>query len=62
CGIQNGWVSCNELNLLFWLPATLRNGFWSPHNTLVIAKQQTLLSYENFVHGSDWTMCYASPQ
>ncbi|KAJ7479262.1 WD40-repeat-containing domain protein [Mycena latifolia] len=56
--IHQGWVSCNSSDLLFWLPSPHRFGLWSPHNTVVISCQQTLLSYENFVHGSQWAQCY----
>ncbi|KAF7352032.1 Reverse transcriptase-RNase H-integrase [Mycena venus] len=46
--IHNGWVSHLPSELLFWLPMPYRFGPWSPHNTLVIGQEQTLLSYENF--------------
>ncbi|KAJ6511662.1 hypothetical protein DFH09DRAFT_1198234 [Mycena vulgaris] len=59
---NNGWVSCCSSELLFWLPAHHRIGLWSPHNTLVIGRQQTQLSYENFVHGSEWAKCYAEAE
>ncbi|KAJ6629689.1 hypothetical protein B0H10DRAFT_1775984, partial [Mycena sp. CBHHK59/15] len=52
------WVSCRSSELLFWLPAPHRIGLWSPHNTLVIGKQQTCLIYDDFVHGTEWTDCY----
>ncbi|KAJ7508945.1 hypothetical protein B0H11DRAFT_1676845, partial [Mycena galericulata] len=52
------WVSCNPSEPLFWLPSHHRIGLWSPHNTLVIGTQQTILSYENFVHGTEWVKCY----
>ncbi|KAJ7785064.1 WD40 repeat-like protein [Mycena maculata] len=44
-------------NLLFWLPSTHRMGFWMPHNTLILGQQQTLLSYDNLAHGSEWAEC-----
>ncbi|KAJ7202947.1 quinon protein alcohol dehydrogenase-like superfamily [Mycena haematopus] len=57
--IHNGWVSCLPSELLFWLPVPLRAGLWSPYNTLVIGREQTLLSYDQFVYGTDWAKCYA---
>ncbi|KAJ7454251.1 hypothetical protein FB451DRAFT_1049929 [Mycena latifolia] len=57
--ISGGWVSCIPSEPLFWVPASLRNGLWSPYNTQVIGRQQTKLMYERFVHGTDWTKCYA---
>ncbi|KAJ7748434.1 hypothetical protein B0H16DRAFT_907442 [Mycena metata] len=60
--IHNGWVSYLPSELLFWLPLPLRVGLWSPHTTLVIGQQQTLLSYKNFVYGPDWAKCAESPQ
>ncbi|KAJ7688029.1 hypothetical protein B0H17DRAFT_911381, partial [Mycena rosella] len=56
--IQNGWVSCIPSELLFWVPSHQRIGLWSPYNTLVIGQQQTKLSYDNFVHGTNWAKCY----
>ncbi|KAJ7106013.1 hypothetical protein C8R44DRAFT_638947, partial [Mycena epipterygia] len=58
CRIQDGWVSCNSADLLFWLPSTLRTGFWTPHTSLVVGQQQILLSYDNFVDGTEWARCY----
>ncbi|KAJ7226964.1 hypothetical protein GGX14DRAFT_347552, partial [Mycena pura] len=55
--IDQGWVYDNT-KLLFWLPNQHRVGFWMPLNTAVISRQQTLLSYSNFVHGMEWTQCY----
>ncbi|KAJ7436113.1 hypothetical protein FB451DRAFT_1307964 [Mycena latifolia] len=57
--IHKGWVSCLPSELLFWLPMPFRVGLWSPHNTLVIGRAQTLLSYDTFVCGTDWAKCYA---
>ncbi|KAJ6481181.1 hypothetical protein DFH09DRAFT_1055794, partial [Mycena vulgaris] len=56
--IHNGWASSNTSELLFWLPSTHRIGLWSPYNTLVIGRQQTCLSFNKFVHGTEWTQCY----
>jgi WD40 repeat protein len=58
--VQHGWVSCNS-NLLLWLPRSHRIGFWLPHTRLVISRKQTLVSYESFVHGEEWTDCYDLP-
>ncbi|KAJ7323201.1 hypothetical protein DFH08DRAFT_887690 [Mycena albidolilacea] len=57
--INDGWVSCNPLEPLFWLPTHHRIGLWSPHTTLVIGRRQSCLSYDKFVHGTDWAQCYA---
>ncbi|KAJ7443867.1 WD40-repeat-containing domain protein, partial [Mycena latifolia] len=43
--IHSGWVSCIPSELLFWVPTSLRIGLWSPHNTQVIGREQTKLSY-----------------
>ncbi|KAJ7899764.1 hypothetical protein B0H13DRAFT_1622603, partial [Mycena leptocephala] len=51
-----GWVSCDSSELLLWVPGPRRNGLWSPRNTLLIGKEQTLLSFENFVHGTQWAV------
>ncbi|KAJ6612376.1 WD40-repeat-containing domain protein [Mycena sp. CBHHK59/15] len=59
--IRQGWVSCRPSELLFWLPSPYRIGLWSPHNTLVIGKQQTVLAYDDFVHGPEWKQCYSVP-
>ncbi|KAJ6501235.1 WD40-repeat-containing domain protein [Mycena vitilis] len=56
--LREGWVSQNASELLFWLPTQHRFGFWMLRNTLVIGCQQTKLSYETFVHGTEWTKCY----
>ncbi|KAJ6452005.1 WD40 repeat-like protein [Mycena vitilis] len=56
--LREGWVSQNASELLFWLPSQHRLGFWMPENTLVVGRQQTKLSYETFVHGTEWTKCY----
>ncbi|KAF8217993.1 WD40-repeat-containing domain protein, partial [Mycena galopus ATCC 62051] len=52
--LAHGWVSSDTPELLFWLPPNHRIG---PHTgiQLVIGKERTLLSYENFVHGVEWT-------
>ncbi|KAJ6479824.1 hypothetical protein C8R45DRAFT_1006061, partial [Mycena sanguinolenta] len=60
--IHNGWVSCLPLEPLLWLPLPSRVGLWSPHNTLVIGQQQTRLSYDQFVSGTDWAKCYSPGQ
>ncbi|KAJ7722457.1 hypothetical protein B0H14DRAFT_2411421, partial [Mycena olivaceomarginata] len=52
------WVSLNPSELLFWVPPNYRIGLWSPNTTWVVGKHQTLLSYDNFVHGTEWTKCY----
>ncbi|KAJ6487440.1 WD40 repeat-like protein [Mycena vitilis] len=56
--LREGWMYRNSSELLFWLPSQHRLGFWMPENTLVIGRQQTKLSYETFVHGTEWTKCY----
>ncbi|KAJ6543121.1 WD40-repeat-containing domain protein [Mycena capillaripes] len=56
--ITKGWVSSYPSELLFWLPPNLRIGLWLPNTKLVISKQQTSLSYDNFVHGREWRKCY----
>ncbi|KAJ6534428.1 WD40-repeat-containing domain protein, partial [Mycena vulgaris] len=56
--IHNGWASSDSSELLFWLPSTHRIGLWSPYNTLVIGRQQTCLSFDKFVHGTEWAQCY----
>ncbi|KAJ7114805.1 hypothetical protein C8R44DRAFT_709944 [Mycena epipterygia] len=62
CAIVHGWVSCHPGELLFWLPRPQRSGFWWPPTTLVINRQQTMLCYDNFVHGTEWTRCYVPPE
>ncbi|KAJ7469088.1 hypothetical protein FB451DRAFT_1255696 [Mycena latifolia] len=57
--IKDGWVYCNPLERLFWLQGHHRIGVWSPHTTLVIGRRQVCLSYDKFVHGPDWALCYA---
>ncbi|KAJ6487473.1 WD40 repeat-like protein [Mycena vitilis] len=56
--LREGWMYRNSSDLLFWLPSQHRLGFWMPENTLVIGRQQMKLSYETFVHGTEWTKCY----
>ncbi|KAJ7688012.1 hypothetical protein B0H17DRAFT_984385, partial [Mycena rosella] len=53
-----GWASCIPAELLFWVPSHQRIVLWSPYNTLVIGRQQTNLSYNKFVHGTNWAKCY----
>ncbi|KAJ7454236.1 hypothetical protein FB451DRAFT_1280571 [Mycena latifolia] len=61
--ISGGWVSCIPSEPLFWVPASLRNGLWSPYSTQVIGRHQaTKLTYEHFVYGTDWAKCYVPPQ
>ncbi|KAJ7097618.1 WD40-repeat-containing domain protein, partial [Mycena epipterygia] len=50
--IHQGWVSCNSSELLFWLPSPFRMDIWLPH---VFGKRQSWLSYDKFVHGTEWT-------
>ncbi|KAJ7075402.1 hypothetical protein B0H15DRAFT_791836 [Mycena belliarum] len=57
--IENGWVTLTSSKLLLWLHNQHRIGFWSPYNTVIIGQQQTQLSYENFVYGTEWDTCYA---
>ncbi|KAJ7254341.1 hypothetical protein B0H12DRAFT_1017095, partial [Mycena haematopus] len=56
--VDEGWLSCRPSELIIWLPNSFRNGLWSPHNTLVIGKEQTTLIFDNFVHGTEWMKCY----
>ncbi|KAF7350241.1 WD-REPEATS-REGION domain-containing protein [Mycena venus] len=58
--IQEGWVLSSTDELLFWLHHEYRAGFWMPLNKLIIGRQQTLLSYDNFAHGTEWAKCYVS--
>ncbi|KAJ7439753.1 hypothetical protein FB451DRAFT_1280643, partial [Mycena latifolia] len=61
--ISGGWVSCIPSEPLFWLPTSMRNFLWSPYNTQVIGRRQhTKITYERFVHGTDWTKCYSPSQ
>ncbi|KAF7346291.1 WD-REPEATS-REGION domain-containing protein [Mycena sanguinolenta] len=59
--VTQGWLSCQPSELLVWLPNSLRQGLWSPHNTLVIGREQTTLNFDKFVHGTEWTHCYNGP-
>ncbi|KAJ7832707.1 hypothetical protein B0H13DRAFT_1654116, partial [Mycena leptocephala] len=52
------WVFSSNGELLFWLPHEHRIGFWMPLNKLIIGRDQTLLSYKKFVHGTEWAKCY----
>ncbi|KAJ6505428.1 hypothetical protein C8R45DRAFT_972649, partial [Mycena sanguinolenta] len=56
--LQDGWVLSGHNELLFWLPHEHRIGFWMPLNQLIIGRQQTLLSYNMFAHGTQWAKCY----
>ncbi|KAJ7845320.1 hypothetical protein B0H13DRAFT_2410028 [Mycena leptocephala] len=56
--IAQGWVTCRFDELLMWLPSVNRNGLWSPFNTVVVACEQTVLRYDDFVFGEEWTRCY----
>ncbi|KAJ7134001.1 WD40-repeat-containing domain protein, partial [Mycena crocata] len=55
---SDGWIYCVSTDHLLWMPGPCRNGLWSPQNTLVIGRDQTLLDFDNFVHGTEWAMCY----
>ncbi|KAJ7511385.1 hypothetical protein B0H11DRAFT_1700210, partial [Mycena galericulata] len=57
-----GWLTCCPSELVIWLPRSLRNGLWAPHNTLVIGEEQTMLIFDNFVHGTEWKQCYVGRQ
>ncbi|KAJ7698109.1 hypothetical protein B0H17DRAFT_1051152 [Mycena rosella] len=54
----DGWISCIPSECLLWLPTHLRSGLWSPCNTLIIGQHHTKLSFDNFVHGTNWAKCY----
>ncbi|KAJ7646160.1 hypothetical protein B0H17DRAFT_994338 [Mycena rosella] len=54
----NGWISCIPSECLLWLPTHHRSGLWLPCNTLIIGRHQTKLSFDNFVHGTNWAKCY----
>ncbi|KAJ7205925.1 quinon protein alcohol dehydrogenase-like superfamily [Mycena haematopus] len=56
--VNQGWLSCRQSELIVWLPDSHRRGLWSPHNALVISKEQTTLNFDNFVHGTEWMQCY----
>ncbi|KAJ6573400.1 hypothetical protein DFH09DRAFT_915981, partial [Mycena vulgaris] len=55
---ESGWASSDSSKLLFWIPGPRRNGLWSPHTRLIIGRDQTLLSFDDFVHGANWVECY----
>ncbi|KAJ7660607.1 WD40-repeat-containing domain protein [Mycena rosella] len=55
---NDGWISCIPSERLLWLPTHHRPGLWSPYNTLVIGRHQTKLSFDNFVHGTNWSKCW----
>ncbi|KAF7346233.1 WD-REPEATS-REGION domain-containing protein [Mycena sanguinolenta] len=57
--VIGGWLTCHPDELLVWLPDCFRKGLWSPHNTLVIGRQQTTLIFDKFVHGTEWMHCYS---
>ncbi|KAJ7159010.1 quinon protein alcohol dehydrogenase-like superfamily [Mycena crocata] len=56
--LQAGWICSRFSELLLWLPSPNRFGLWTPHTKVVIGKQQTLISFQNCVHGRNWKDCY----
>ncbi|KAJ6582879.1 hypothetical protein DFH09DRAFT_911810, partial [Mycena vulgaris] len=56
--VDRGWVCSQTSELLLWLPRPNRYGLWTPRTKLVIGKPQTLISFENCVHGREWNSCY----
>ncbi|KAJ7215969.1 hypothetical protein GGX14DRAFT_54889, partial [Mycena pura] len=56
-----GWVYSGDCERLFWLPEQLRTGFWMPLNHAIFAREQTKLSYKNFIHGENWEQCLTPP-
>jgi hypothetical protein len=54
----DGWVIGSNSELLFWVPASMRDGLWRPRNVTAIGKaMQTKLDFKSFCHGSYWTLC-----
>ncbi|KAF7309317.1 WD40 repeat-like protein [Mycena indigotica] len=59
---DDGWVLSEQEDLLFWLPPDFRPGFYMPLSTKVISHHKVNFSYENFMHGDNWTKCYSAIQ
>ncbi|KAJ7464882.1 hypothetical protein B0H11DRAFT_1700371, partial [Mycena galericulata] len=56
--LDGGWVLSHSGDLLLWLPSPNREGLWSPDTQLVIGRRQTMVLFQNSVHGSEWQSCY----
>ncbi|KAJ7664611.1 hypothetical protein DFH06DRAFT_985856 [Mycena polygramma] len=56
---ESGWVRNTEGGLILWVPPWLREGFYLPHNTVVLSpKGTTKVDYSCFVHGTEWVKCF----
>ncbi|KAJ7511335.1 hypothetical protein B0H11DRAFT_1954756 [Mycena galericulata] len=56
--LHSGWVLSDSNDLLLWLPTPNREGLWTPGTELIIGRRQTMVSFQNSVHGSEWKNCY----
>ncbi|KAJ7464895.1 hypothetical protein B0H11DRAFT_2050263 [Mycena galericulata] len=56
--LDGGWLLSNSHELLLWLPSPNREGFWTFNTHLVIGRRQTMISFQNSVHGREWKSCY----
>ncbi|KAJ7445510.1 hypothetical protein B0H11DRAFT_1746777, partial [Mycena galericulata] len=56
--LDNGWAISSSGDLLLWLPSGNREGLWTLGTQLIIGRRQTMVSFQNSVHGSEWQSCY----
>ncbi|KAG2130162.1 uncharacterized protein EDB93DRAFT_1095098, partial [Suillus bovinus] len=54
---DDGWVVGPKDQLLFWVPPTSRQAFYSPWNALVIPTGYVELDLSRMAHGSQWQNC-----
>ncbi|KAF7366240.1 WD40 repeat-like protein [Mycena venus] len=55
---DDGWIKDSASAHLLWIPPWLRDGLYSPRNSLVIRSAGTTkLDLTQFVHGRDWHKC-----
>jgi len=55
---KKGWVENAEGDLVLWMPPEYHKFLSHPSRRLVIPNVQPSVDVGDFVHGTEWTMCY----
>ncbi|KAG2141150.1 uncharacterized protein EDB93DRAFT_1209475 [Suillus bovinus] len=58
---SSGWMVGPNRRLLFWVPPTSRESFYSPRTTLVIPRGGPELDMSRMAHGQHWQKCREGP-
>jgi WD40 repeat protein len=60
CHLDGNWIMLPDDTYLLWMPDPNKSGLFWPRTTTVIGCTPTLLEFKNFVHGKNWSQCFAS--